>query len=78
MPEWLKFHHIHKFSGGGGGSLTVWTLYLNCLGIASNGSPVQGCEAVLPSEVDMCSTRQERHDALHVAVAATHQTKWGI
>ena len=39
---------------------------------------MQGREAILPAEVDMCSTRQQRHDALHMAVATAHQTKWGI
>ena len=39
---------------------------------------MQGREAILPTEVDMCSTRQQRHDALHMAVATTHQTKWGV
>lgn len=56
----------------------TWDSYLDCLGISSNGCPVHGREAILPSEVNVSTSRQQGHDALHVAMATTCQTQRSV
>lgn len=49
--------------------------HIDSLSIAPQCSPVHGGESFLPSEVDMSSSRQQGHNAMNVAIAATGNTK---
>lgn len=64
----LKYHPSIRDSN-------VVVAYIDGLCIASYGCPMHGCEALLPSEVNMSSAWQQGHDALGVAVTSTGHTQ---
>lgn len=46
--------------------------------IASNGGPVQSRECAFASEVDVCPSKEQWHDALHMAIPTAGQPQQSV
>ena len=77
----IKFPLIR--AGGEIGENFSWNMYICCAYIdgwciAADGGSVHGSETILSPEVNVCSSRKQRHDALQVTVTSTSNSQGSI